>query len=311
MNPNVTVLLPAYKVTFLQDAIESLLSQTYENFNLVILDDASPYDVKSIVDSFHSTKITYFRNSHNIGGTDLVANWNKAFSYATGELVVLASDDDLYHPDFLSTLVKLSEKYPHIDLFHCRVCVINESGEPIFWAPSISEYESDIDFIYQRSINRRTQLIPDFMFRRDALKAIGGFVNYPKAWYADEMSVYLLAKGKGVVCAQETLFFWRTSDQNISSLSNDTMQKAEASVIHIKNMESLLSKLNAKNEKDRFLLKVLKTKYRNRITQQLIYDMAKSKMVMSFKIMHKWPNLLGSKDKVIFLIKKMRLLFHI
>ena len=50
---------------------------------------------------------------------------------------------------------------------------------------------------------------------------IGGFTDYPKAWHSDEMTVYKIARGKGVVCSQETLFFWRSSNQNISSRISD------------------------------------------------------------------------------------------
>lgn len=61
-------------------------------------------------------------------------------------------------------------RYPDVNVFHCRVGVIDENNDPIYWGPSIAEYETDIDFIYQRAINRRTQVISDFMFRTDALE---------------------------------------------------------------------------------------------------------------------------------------------
>ncbi len=298
MTPKVTIIIPAYKDSFIKESIKSLLQQTYSNYNIVIVDDASPYDLKRIINEFSTTRIQYYRNEINIGGTDLVANWNKALMYADGDLVVLGSDDDRYHPDFLKSLVALSIEYPQVDVFHCRVGVINDAGEPISWGPAIAEYETDIDFIYQRAINRRTQLISDFMFRRKALMALGGFVNYPKAWYSDEMTVYQLAKGKGVVASSDTLFYWRSSNQNISSINTDTYQKAIASVMHIKNMNDFVLELEPKNEADRFLLSDLRQRIGVEIKRQLIYDMAKSPIEVNFKIYRKYPSLLNLKENI-------------
>jgi len=59
--------LPAYKATFLKEAIESILAQTYGDFELIIVDDASPEDLGSIVGSFHDSRISYHRNAVNIG----------------------------------------------------------------------------------------------------------------------------------------------------------------------------------------------------------------------------------------------------
>lgn len=298
MLPKVTILIPAYKDSFLKETLESLLKQTYDNYSIVIIDDASPYNLKQIVDEFLTDKILYYRNEVNIGGTDLVKNWNKALTYGDGDLVVLGSDDDLYHPEFIESLVSLSEKYPQVDIFHCRVGVIDEDGNPIFWSPSVAEYETDIDFVYQRAINRRTQLISDFMFRRRALEQIGGFVNYPKAWYSDEMTVYKLAKDNGIACSQETLFYWRSSTRNISSMNNDTIQKADASVQHIENMKRFLDSLTPTTDKDEFLLIQLKRRVAKEIKRQLIYDMAKASISLNFRIFRRYSRLFDLKERL-------------
>lgn len=306
MLPKVSIIIPAYKDSFIKETLESLLKQTYNNYNIIIIDDASPYNLKRIINEFSADRIQYYRNEINIGGKDLVKNWNKALTYADGDLVVLGSDDDIYHPEFVESLVSLSEKYPQVDIFHCRVGVIDEVGKPIFWGPSVAEYETDIDFIYQRAINRRTQLISDFMFRRKALDQIGGFVNYPKAWYSDEMTVYKLAKDKGIACCQETLFYWRSSTRNISSMNNDTIQKADASVQHIENMKLLLASLTPSSDKDSFLLLQLKNRIATEIKRQLIYDMSKASFRLNFRIFRCYPSLFSIKEKLILLSLHLR-----
>ena len=78
MNKNslFTIAIPAYKSKFLGEAIESCLSQTYSNFEVVIVDDASPEDLKSVVDRFHDDRIRFYRNEKNCGAVDVVDNWN-------------------------------------------------------------------------------------------------------------------------------------------------------------------------------------------------------------------------------------------
>ncbi len=281
----VSVVLPAYKSQFLGEAIDSILSQSFTDFELIIVNDASPQPVDSVVARYDDSRIKYYVNEKNIGRENLVANWNHCLQYASGEFIVLASDDDLYHPDFLKTLVSLARKYPAVDVFHCRVGVINENGDPIFWSPSIAEYETDIDFIYQRSVNRRTQLISDFLLRKAALDAISGFCQYPKAWYSDEMTLYRLSLGKGVVCSRDTLFYWRSSDQNISSTVTDIDPKTDATLLYYKDMGELIEALRPTDDKDRFIKSLLLTKYRESAAQQLIYDLAKAPYRKMFSVL--------------------------
>lgn len=303
----VSVVLPAYKAIYLESSIRSILQQSFTDIELIIVNDASPEDLKSIVSSFNDTRIRYYENEINIGGENLVKNWNKCLEYATGEFVVLASDDDIYHPNFLREMVKLAKKYPTLDLFHCRVGIINEKDEPIYWGASIAEYESDIDFIFQRAIMRRVQLVSDFMIRREALKKINGFIDYPKAWYSDEMTMYLLARNKGVVCAQETLFYWRSSLVNISSSITDTLQKAEASYLYEKDMDLLIRELIPNNEKDIYYLAVLQKKIHGAIGQQLCYDLVKTKFSTLIKIIRnkRYRDLLSKKQYIELVLRRM------
>ena len=64
-------LLPAYKPDFFKEALDSILGQTYRDFKLIILDDCSPYDLKSIVDEYDDDRITYYRNEENMGAKAL------------------------------------------------------------------------------------------------------------------------------------------------------------------------------------------------------------------------------------------------
>lgn len=96
----VSVIMPAYKAKFIKEAINSVLNQTFTDFELIVVNDNSPEDIGSIVNSYTDSRIRYYKNEDNLGAVNLVDSWNKCLSYAVGDYVCLLCDDDIYHPDF-------------------------------------------------------------------------------------------------------------------------------------------------------------------------------------------------------------------
>ena len=69
-----SVIMPTYGVgDYITDALGCISMQTYDNFEVIIVDDCSPEDLYTIVISFNDNRISYYRNEQNIGGQDLVA----------------------------------------------------------------------------------------------------------------------------------------------------------------------------------------------------------------------------------------------
>lgn len=218
--------LPAYKATYLQQAMQSILSQTYSDFELIVVDDCSPEDIEGIVSGFKDERISYFRNEKNIGGHDLVGQWNKCLSYAEGEYVILATDDDLYAPEFLKAFVPLIWEYPSVDIFRARVLQVNSNNEILAIDRCYKQYLSSVEFYYHM-LHGMKGGIPQYIFRREALVNKGGFVNFPKAWASDDATA-LMMSGNGVVTSQEHLVRFRNSGINISSDSSLGTEKTKA-----------------------------------------------------------------------------------
>ena len=141
-NVLVSIAIPAYKVKFLSEAINSILRQTFKDFELIIVNDKSPEDITSIVSAFNDDRIRYYINEENIGRKDPVQNWNKCLSYARGKYFSLLCDDDLYEPTFLEDMLRLKSKYPDVKVFRSRVKVIDSEDNVISYYPSSPEYES-------------------------------------------------------------------------------------------------------------------------------------------------------------------------
>lgn len=213
--------LPAYKATFLRESIDSILNQTYKDFELIIVNDASPEDLTTIVNSYCDVRIQYYINEKNIGGSDLVAQWNHCITYAQGDYLILASDDDVYHFDYLEKMDVLINRYPYVDVFRPRVRQMNANGSAIEETEILPEFLLYIDFLYFRYKAHVSSGIPFYIFKRDTLVDVGGFVNFPSAWISDDATVIRLARN-GVVSHNEVLFSFRMSGLNISSRINNS-----------------------------------------------------------------------------------------
>ena len=106
-----SILVPAFKRQYLKECLDSIIGQTYQNFEIIVVDDASPYRLEEIVSLYSDNRIKYFRNEIGFGGYDVVKNWNKCLEYASGDYVLCMGDDDMLLPDCLSTYLDLIMKY--------------------------------------------------------------------------------------------------------------------------------------------------------------------------------------------------------
>src|ERR1700754_848827 len=122
--------LPAYKSKFMYECVKSILGQTYDYFELIILNDKSPEDIGGVVSLFDDKRITYLENEYNVGSETLILNWNKCLEMSTGDYFIMMGDDDTMQPDYLEEFIRLMEKYPDLDVYHCRSNIIDDKGEP-------------------------------------------------------------------------------------------------------------------------------------------------------------------------------------
>ena len=215
-----TIAIPAYKEAFLKECIQSILDQTYRDFELVIVNDASPEDIDSVVNSFNSPLIRYYTNEKNFGAENVVDNWNKCLSYARGDFFILMGDDDKMSPDYLEEFAALIEKYPRCGVYHCRTIIIDENSVPVQLTEPRPEYETVYDTILQRIEEKRLFFISDYVYRTATLRANNGFYKLPLAWGSDDISCYIAAWENGIAHTNKPLFFYRRNAQTISTGGN-------------------------------------------------------------------------------------------
>lgn len=214
-----TISIPAFKTSFLRQCIDSVLAQTYTDFEVVILNDDSPEDVKGIVDSYGDSRIRYYENDRNVGALHVVDNWNKCLQLAKGEFIICMGDDDMLMPCCLEQYARMIGHYPEVDLFHARTFRIDDNGAKIAVSQGYAEHEGVFSLMTHR-LNFGIQFIGDFCYRTQSLRDIGGYYWLPMAWGTDDITAYLAASRHGVVNLPEPLFCYRTNQQSITSSGN-------------------------------------------------------------------------------------------
>lgn len=146
--PRISIGLPVYNgEDYLALAIDSILAQTFTDFELIISDNASTDRTEAICHEYaaRDSRIRYHRMPQNMGGA---ANYNNTIDMARGEYFKWAAHDDLIAPTFLEVCSKVLDERPDVVLVYAQVVNINEDGE------IIEHYESGFNLTSDDPIER-------------------------------------------------------------------------------------------------------------------------------------------------------------
>lgn len=175
--PSVTVAIPTRnRAKWLLQAVESVLAQTYEDFQLLICDNASEDETAAVIADVADDRVRYVRSEQNIG---MIANCNRAVELATTDLVIVVPDDDLLRANYLAATVPLLERSPTVGVVHTGHEIIDSNGHELPGAGSASNssplFERGEDFI-RRTMSARWGTIcwTSALFRREAFFDAGG-----------------------------------------------------------------------------------------------------------------------------------------
>ncbi len=225
-----TFLVPAYKGRYLNEMLLSIQRQTYTKFKVIISDDFSPEDLHSICAAYLTdSRFSYRCNKENMGSKSLVSHWNLLVNMCDTEFLILACDDDLYEPQFLEEIDKLTQKYHDVELFRGRVKNIDEYGEVYAVEEPSDEYDFQLKAMYSHFLPTKIHCIGNFVFKTAALQQFGGFVDFPMAWYSDDATT-LACMEKGICNTNNVCFSFRNSPLSISFNPNVTHEVARAKI---------------------------------------------------------------------------------
>ncbi len=168
--PNVSVIIPTYKRAHLvSQAIESVLTQTYTDYEIIVVNDGSPDNTKQVLASF-GDQITAI-HQENLG---VAAARNAGIMAASGRYIAFVDDDDVWLPNKLEKQIACLESNPKIGLVYSDMFCFNDQGFlPDTWAKaySILPFEPDWSLFVRNCIPTPSVVV----VRRECLEAVGGF----------------------------------------------------------------------------------------------------------------------------------------
>ncbi|WP_461201871.1 glycosyltransferase [Anoxybacillus sp. TBDG-1] len=226
--PLVSILIPAYnRPYYFEEALNSALRQTYENIEIIICDDSTDQRVENVVASYVKKypNIQYVKNEKRLKNH----NVDKCLQLANGQYVNFLLDDDLFHPQKISKMIRYFLQYNDVSLVTSYRQTIDENGKNIdigtlstkklFDQDTFLDGTSFIRFILENCSNVIGELTTVMFRKKDVESGIAVFEGYEYQALQDvAFWIKLLQKGKGVYIAEPLSYFRIHSGQNARGL---------------------------------------------------------------------------------------------
>lgn len=221
--PDLAVVIPAFKPDFFRDTLASLAAQTSTDFTVYVGNDGGPREIGDIGSDFPELSIRYERFDENLGGTSLVAHWNRCVRLSTEPWVWLLSDDDVVAPGCVEAF--LGHGKDGIDVVRFDTETIDATGQRIREHEPHPRSESAEDFLFARLEGRRHSFVVEYLFRRSAFDRTDGFIDFPVAWCADDASWFAFAGGAPIETLPSGMVSWRASGVNITDANEERQEE--------------------------------------------------------------------------------------
>ncbi|MDP2852235.1 MAG: glycosyltransferase [Gallionella sp.] len=182
--PLVSVLLPAYNCeAYVLEAVSSMLSQSFSDFELLVIDDGSTDSTRKLLEAVHDARLRLVSNERNIG---LIGTLNRGLALAVGRYIARMDADDISAPERLEKQVQYLEANPDIHVLGSMVNLIDEQGN-VFGA--FAGYPKNADEIHRYLLRECCLIHPSVMFRKDTVLAADGYST--SARHAEDYDLWL------------------------------------------------------------------------------------------------------------------------
>ncbi len=232
--PTISVLMTAWnREKFLGDAIASVLASTYEDFELIVVDDCSSDGTVAIARGFteKDRRVRVHLNEKNLGD---YPNRNRAASLARGKYLKYVDSDDLMYPHGLQVLVETMERYPAAGY---GICTLEPDPDRIY-PLQLSPVEAYWRHYFERVVFNNGPL--SSIIRRDAFEAVGGFTG--KQHLGDFELWHILSARFPVVLMPQGLVWERAHDNR--QMTDNLTDAGVWLKYHLASLEILQSELN-------------------------------------------------------------------
>ena len=218
MTPVVSILMPVYKTApYLREAMDSMLSQTFSDFELIVLDDCSPDNAEEILDSYTDPRIVRYKGEKNAGLSNVL---NVGIGMARGKYIARMDSDDLSMPERLQIQVDYLEAHPDIDLVSVGMRLFGAKDE--VWLREQDPEKVKIIALFHSPI-----LHASSMWRRDSFEKHGLRFRQEMVPAEDyDLWTRALVKGLRLVNLRQVLYKYRIHPEQATTQTDKTTSKS-------------------------------------------------------------------------------------
>lgn len=268
MSPSVSIILPVYNAErFLKKTIESVLSQSYKDFELIIINDGSVDHSQQIIDSFDDRRIV----KHLQANSGLAATLNKGLNMARGGLIARQDNDDISYTNRLEKQVAFMKANASTVLLGTAARIIDEHGQP---TGRFHRHPTENAFLKFELLFDNPFVHSSVMFRKDAALDAGAY-DTDTAYFEDYRLWSQLSKKAEVANLSDVLIDYREVNAGMSKSTSDytdrvNRQSAENILDLLKGRDTVEITEFAKQSKGQGLVNVEASQKFDSILRQII-----------------------------------------
>ena len=212
----VSVIIPTYnRSDLIKETINSVLNQTHKNFELIMVDDGSTVNTKTVIESFKDNRIKYILQKHH--GLPAVAR-NNGLKVAIGEYIAFLDSDDIWLPNKLEKQIESLKKNPEILLVSSNGFILSVK---IAWVILPLKFNKRITF--KELMKRLVILNSSVLLKRSVIDSIGLLDENPKLRGIEDYDYWLRIlkfKDKSILLLKDALIKYRSHESSISETSS-------------------------------------------------------------------------------------------
>lgn len=219
MKPKISVLMSVHNgEVYLEEAIKSILDQTYADFEFILINDASTDSTKDIIRSFEDQRIILIDNETNLG---LTPSLNKGLLEARGEYIARMDADDVSHLDRLEKQFAFMELNKDVWVVGSNINIINDKGD----VTQSNVYPETYDQILGTIFFKNSIVHSSAFFRREKIIEIGGYNKEYRKSQDYELWLQVIVNGGKLHNLQEILVDYRVHAESITQSSETSSEQ--------------------------------------------------------------------------------------
>lgn len=247
-NPKVSIIVPCYKqAQYLPEALQSVLEQTYDNWECIIVNDGSPDNTEEIAQEWVSKDARFIYLFKENGG--LSSARNAGIAIAEGEFILPLDADDRIGKDYTLLAMKVFQEDPDLKLVYCKAEKFGEESGS--WnLPVFSLFE----------LARQNMIFCSALYRKEDWSRVDGYDENMIFGLEDwEFWIAILKNGGEVKCLDEVEFYYRISENSMARTVNIKHKEFSEKYVSKKHLDFLISNYDNLNKNRKMMKASLKS----------------------------------------------------